>query len=234
MYARTRLGDQAERLRLLEASALSFEKSDDPFIQLAVALLESDLALEQEKEELEGGLERARRRSMEALLAFHEHADEPLYPDANGTLRITYGRVQGYAPRDAVSFAPFTLLQGIAEKHTGRPPFDAPERLLEAIGAGEFGPWGVKDLGSVPVNFVSSSDTTGGNSGSPTLNGNGELVGLLFDGTWEGMLADWRYIPEITRSIHVDIRYVLWLMDYVDRAHHLLKEMGFAPASVEP
>jgi hypothetical protein len=127
-----------------------------------------------------------------------------------------------------------TLLGGIAEKHSGRPPFDAPQRLLEAIAVAELGPWGVSDLDSVPVNFVSSSDTTGGNSGSPTLNGKGELVGLLFDGTWEGMLADWHYIPEITRSIHVDMRYVLWLMDYVDRAHHLLRELGFEPASVGP
>ena len=111
---------------------------------------------------------------------------------------------------------------------------DLVDRALDAgvlARSGSWLAWGDKQLGSVPVNFVSTSDTTGGNSGSPTLNGKGELVGLLFDGNYEGMLADWHYIPEITRSIHVDMRYVLWLMDYVDRAHHLLEEMGFKPAA---
>ncbi|MCJ7756424.1 MAG: S46 family peptidase, partial [Thermoanaerobaculales bacterium] len=153
-----------------------------------------------------------------------------IYPDANGTLRVTFGNVQGYVPQDAVIYLPFTTAEGVAAKATGKEPFDAPVALLEAVAERDFGPYASQSVGSLTVNFLSDVDTTGGNSGSATIDDQGRLVGLLFDGNWESMIADWDFLPEVTRSIHVDIRYVLWVMDRIDHAWNLLEEMGVKPA----
>ena len=114
-------------------------------------------------------------------------------------------------------YEPFTHLPGIVEKNTGVEPFNAPEEQLEAIAL---------EAADVPVNFLSTLDSTGGNSGSATLDAHGELVGLLFDGVWESIIADWDFIPALTRTIHVDMRYVVWVMRHVDGAEGLLEEMG--------
>ena len=150
----------------------------------------------------------------------------PFIPTPTRPCRVTYGTVKGYSARDGVGYLPFTTLRGIVEKDTGQKPFDAPVGQLKLIRGRDFGSYYVKRLDSVPVNFLSTSDVTGGNSGSPTLNGQGELVGLLFDGNWESIVADWDFIPAVTRAIHVDIRYVLWIMEHLDGAHRLLTEMG--------
>ncbi len=234
MYAGTKLGDKETRLAGMEKDRAAFEASDDPFIKLAVHLLPSDLDLEEEGKELDGELKAARPRYMEALIAYLESQGKPVYPDANSTLRVTYGTVKGYTPRDAVAYTPFTSLEGILEKDTGERPFDAPKEELAAIEERRFGAYYMEPLDSVPVNFLSTLDSTGGNSGSPVLNDKGELVGLLFDGNWEAIIADWDFIPRITRSIQVDIRYVLWVMDEVDGAHGLLREMGIRPSRGTP
>jgi hypothetical protein len=130
-----------------------------------------------------------------------------------------------------VAYTPFTCLDGIMEKDTGEEPFDSPKEQLGAIDERRFGRYLDANLDSVPVNFLSTLDSTGGNSGSPTLNAKGELVGLLFDGNWESIIADWDFIDEITRAIHVDIRYALWVMDELDGAHHILREMGIEPGA---
>ena len=231
MYSATELGDLERRLAWMEATPSDFHASDDPFIEMAVALFDSDLELEVAEKDLRGRLDEVRPRYMAALIDFLESEGRPVYPDANGTLRVTYGTVTGYSPRDGVSYQPFTTLRGILQKNTGESPFDAPQRELAAIHAERYGAYGVEVLDSVPVNFLSTVDTTGGNSGSATLNGRGELVGLLFDGNWESIIADWDFNPEITRSIHVDMRYVLWVMDEIDGAGHLLRELGVEPRS---
>ncbi|MBZ0090141.1 MAG: S46 family peptidase, partial [Thermoanaerobaculia bacterium] len=143
----------------------------------------------------------------------------------NSTLRFTYGKVTGYTPRDAVVYQPRTTLAGVVAKATGVEPFVAPAALL---GAAKRVPAAYLDaqLGSVPVDFLSTCDITGGNSGSPTLNGRGEVVGLAFDGNWEGVVSDFRFDPEIVRTIHVDAVYMRWVMDEVDHAHELLREMS--------
>ena len=105
-----------------------------------------------------------------------------------------------------------------------------PQVLYEAIAAADYGPYASESIGSLPVNFLSDVDTTGGNSGSATLDDHGRLVGLLFDGNWESMISDWDFLPEVTRSIHVDVRYTLWVMDRIDHAWNLLEEMGVEPA----
>jgi hypothetical protein len=234
MYIATALTDNAARLELLDADRATLEASEDPFVQLAVAMYPTVLALEAEEETIDGRLLETRPLFMEALLAFETARGQEIYADANGTLRVTFGTVQGYEPRDAVVYLPFTTAEGMAAKATGSEPFDAPIPVLEAIAADDYGPYASEAIGSLPVNFLSDVDTTGGNSGSATLDGQGRLVGLLFDGNWESMISDWDFLPEVTRSIHVDVRYMLWVLDRIDNADELLREMGVEPAFQPP
>jgi hypothetical protein len=192
-------------------------------IDLASALTPLQLAGEKQDREIGGAMSRIRPQYMNALRSM---TGGKLYPDANGTLRVTFGTVKGYAPRDAVAYAPQTTLSGIVQKNTGSGEFDAPKAELDAIAAKKFKGYVDPQLGEVPVDFLSDVDTTGGNSGSPTLNAKGELCGLLFDGTYESLGSDFVVDPTITRSIHVDAVYMLWVMDAVDGAHTLLAEMG--------
>jgi hypothetical protein len=191
---------------------------------------EGDRAREREADELAGELLLAKRDAMRALVDWLDSRGEAVYPDANGTLRVTWGNVRGYSPRDGVRYTPFTSLEGLAAKQTGVEPFDAPARELERVAARDHGRFRLDAIDSVPVNFLSTVDTTGGNSGSPTLDGEGRLVGLLFDGTWDSINADWHYDERTTRAIHVDIRYALWVMERVDGAHWVLRELGIEPA----
>jgi hypothetical protein len=145
------------------------------------------------------------------------------YPDANRTLRFTYGEVKGYVPREAILYTPFTTLAGVIEKDTGREPFDVPEKLKQLYRARDFGPYASN--GDVPVDFLSTTDIIGGNSGSPILNGRGEQVGIIFDGNYEGLGNDFFYNEDKGRAISVDIRYVLFLTDKFGGAGYLLKEL---------
>ncbi|MCD8186760.1 MAG: S46 family peptidase [Rikenellaceae bacterium] len=149
------------------------------------------------------------------------------YPDANSTLRIAYGKVNGYAPMDAVYYEPYTSIEGIMEKDDPHVyDYDIPQSLRDLYAAKDYGRWKVN--GSVPVCFIATNHTTGGNSGSPILNAKGELLGLNFDRTWESTMSDVRYDPEICRNISVDIRYVLFVIDKIGGAGYLLNEMRFA------
>ncbi len=226
LYTETELDDLETRLAWIGKTPDEYEASSDPFIQLAVALYQPELAREEEEDELKGLFNEARPRFMEALIAYQQSNGLQVYPDANSTLRITTGHVAGYHPRNGVWYEPFTSLEGLVEKETGVDPFDSPQALLDAIAARDHGPYKLDTIDSVPVDFLSTLDTTGGNSGSPTLNARGELVGLLFDGAWESLLSDWYYEPELVRSIHADVRFMLWVMDRVDGAERLIREMG--------
>ncbi len=148
-----------------------------------------------------------------------------MYPDANGTLRLTYGTVKGYSPKDAVFYLPQTTLTGVMEKETGKEPFIVPKKLKELWQRKDFGSYEDPELKDVPVDFLTTHDTTGGNSGSPVLNGKGELVGLLFDGNLESVVSDYYFWPPITRSISVDSRYVLFITDKFQGAERILKEL---------
>lgn len=227
IYDATTLTDAAERIALLDVGVVDIEQARDPLLQLATALYPLRRSLHEEGQQRQGAFSRLRPRYLEAVRAT---SSAPVYPDANGTLRVTYGLVRGYDGPDAVWYRPFTTVAGIVEKHTGVEPFDAPDDLLEAIASEEWGPYEDPDLGTVPVDFLSTLDTTGGNSGSVTLDSQGRLCGLLFDGNYEAMASDWVFDPVRTRSIHVGAAYMLWTMDRVDGAWHLLEEMGIAPA----
>lgn len=153
-----------------------------------------------------------------------------LYPDANSTLRFTYGNVRGYQPREAVIYTPFTTLKGVIEKDTGVFPFDVPEKLKKLQQEKDFGIYGVGD--SVPVNFLSTTDIIGGNSGSPILNAYGEQVGIVFDGNFEGLGNDLFFDPNYNRTISVDIRYVLFITEKFGDAGWILKEMTIKGGAV--
>ncbi|MBK8257366.1 MAG: S46 family peptidase [Polyangiaceae bacterium] len=134
--------------------------------------------------------------------------------------------MRGYKPTpDAPVYTPFTTLSELVKKHTGKSPFKAPQAELDAFNAKRFGPYLFSDVNDVPVDFLSDLDITGGNSGSPTLNAKGEIVGLAFDGNYEGVASDWLFLPESTRTIHVDSRYMMWMADAVSGAASLLKEL---------
>jgi hypothetical protein len=214
------------RERWFAAGPGAFEAAKDGFLSLAVALRPYDEAREAEMKEDAGAAARLRPLYVEALRAFDPNR---AYSDANGTLRVTFGTVQGYQPRDAVSYAPQTTVKGIVEK-AGEWPFAAPAGLLAAIEAGKWGSWADPLLGTVPVDFLSDLDITGGNSGSPTLDARGRLVGLAFDGNAEGIASDWVFDPVVARTIHVDVRYILWYLDAVTQADGLIREMGLEPS----
>ncbi|MBE7214957.1 S46 family peptidase [Shewanella benthica] len=225
MYAKTTLGDMDTRLAWLDKSVADFNASNDPFIQFAVAMYDTDMKTEKKDKELAGKLMKVRPQYMDAIIAYNTQQGKPVYADANSSLRVTVGHVKGYSPQDGLKAVPFTRLEGILAKDTGADPFDAPSKQLELIKQKQYGDFYMKSIDSVPVNFLSTLDTTGGNSGSPTLNGRAELVGLLFDGVYESIIGDWGYDPETNRSIQVDSRYMLWVMKYLDNADNLLAEM---------
>jgi len=149
-------------------------------------------------------------------------------PDANGTLRLTFGRIKGYSPRDAVFYRPITTLRGVMEKDTGQDPFIVPSKLRELYEAGDFGRFNPLGMDSVPVAILYDADTTGGSSGSPVFNDKGELVGVNFDRAWEATVNDFEWNKDISRSIAVDIRYVLWITLKFAGVDGLLEEMGVA------
>lgn len=224
-YAETELDETEFRLSLMEQEPSFFEESNDPFIELAVALYETDREMEAAAKDRAGRMASLRPDYMQAIIDWQASEGFAAYPDANSTLRVTYGTVLGGSPKDGLVYTPFTTLEGITEKDTGEEPFNSPQRQLDLIEAGDYGQYALDTLGSVPVNFLSDLDSTGGNSGSPTMNSKGELVGLLFDGTIESVNSDWDFDPRTTRTIHVDSRYMLWVMDKVDAADRLIEEM---------
>lgn len=227
LVAGTKLTDKDVRLALLDKTTAEITASHDSFVDLALVLeplYEANLQAEKRRA---GAASRVRPRYAKALLA---EAGGLVAPDANLTLRVTYGQVK---PRpnaeDGIDYRAFTTLAGIERKHTGEGEFDAPDAELAAIKAlraGKASRYVVPELGDVPVDFLSTVDITGGNSGSPTLNAKGEFVGLVFDGTFDTVASDYVYDPVRTRSIHADVRYLLWTMTEVDGASHLVLEMG--------
>ena len=162
------------------------------------------------------------RTYMKAILELFPN--KRIFPDANGTLRVTYGKVKGYSPNDAIYYEPVTYLDGVIEKYIPEDyEFDVPKKLIDLYNAKDYGDYGLK--GKMPVCFIGTNHTTGGNSGSPAIDANGNLIGLNFDRVWEGTMSDIYYSPDICRNIMVDARYILFIIDKFAGAQNLIEEL---------
>ncbi|MBI5442422.1 MAG: S46 family peptidase [Deltaproteobacteria bacterium] len=225
MDAATALGDEKVRLSNVDATYAALAASTDPYAKLALALHPEFAALRAARKETNGALLVWRPRYLSALEALRASKGKAIYPDANSTLRVSFATVKGYAPHEAVTLTPRTSLRGVLEKESGTVPFATPKKVLDAARAADFGRWADPLLGSVPVDFLTDGDTTGGNSGSPTMNGSGEVVGLNFDRVWENVAGDFGWNPERSRNVNVDLRYALWMMERVDGADALVREL---------
>ncbi len=223
LYAATKVLDLAERQKMAGETEAQLRARKDPLLDFGLELATEVVALDEQRDRRAGATVRLLPEWRRAVLG---HAGKPVAPDANGTLRVSFAKVKGYTPRDGAFYTPQTTLAGVVEKHTGQEPFDVPQKVLAAAQAKRYGPWLDKRLKDVPVAFLADADTTGGNSGSPTVNGKGQLVGVNFDRVWENVANDFGYNPDVARNVNVDVRYVLWLLDQVEDADGLLRELG--------
>ncbi len=223
LYKKSQLGQREERLAAFDADLNTLKASKDSLIKLAFALFDELDQFDDRQKQKQGALSRLRPRYIESLVAMKGNR---FYPDANGSPRISFATVAGYRPRDGVRHTPFTTLDGLVDKFTGKAPFDAPPEVIEAIEKRDLGAYRDPVLNDVPVCFLSNADTTGGNSGSPAVDGQGRLVGLNFDRVYENIAGDFGYNPPLSRNIMVDARVILWYLDRVARADHLLRELG--------
>ncbi|MEN1928662.1 S46 family peptidase [Luteimonas sp. MJ250] len=227
---RSELADSTEtRLKWLKADREAYESSKDPAIRYAVAVMPTLLAQEAERKARAGDALLARPVYLQAVADYKASKGEFVYPDANSSLRITFGNVKPYTKLDGTPQKPFTVLEEIPAKDTGVDPFDAPKALLDAVAGKRYGGLADRRLKSVPVNFLADLDITGGNSGSPVLDAHGKLVGLAFDGNWESVASNWVFDPVMTRMISVDQRYMRWIMQEVYPAPRVLAELGLEP-----
>jgi len=226
LYQKTAFRSKEENFDILDKSpteAISLITSDPFFIfcQNWVSFHVDNVAgtLGQQKRELDVLQAQYMKAQMEVF------SDKRFYPDANSTMRITYGQVNGYNPRDAVQYEHVTYLDGVMEKYVpGDYEFDLDERMVELFKRKDYGDYADKN-GKLPVCFIGSNHTTGGNSGSPAIDAHGNLIGLNFDRVWEGTMSDLNYDAGICRNIMVDARYILWVIDKYANAGHLIKEM---------
>jgi hypothetical protein len=222
LYRRSSLSDPESRKDALNITLSTLLALEDPFIEIA-GNIEQDLSkLRERKKLLDLKKDYVSQKYAEVLLGYHKNR---IAPDANSTIRFTYGYIQGYSPVDGIYYIPQTSLGGVIEKDQGEYPFNVPEKLKTLFREGDFGNYTDQGLHSVPVCFLNTTNVTGGNSGSPTLDAHGDLVGIIFDMTYESIIGDYYIIPELQRTISVDIRYVLFITDKVAGAKHIIREL---------
>lgn len=228
IFAGTRVTDLVERSKMVRESQEQLRSRRDPLLELAFGIDQLLLSEKARGDEWQGALLRLRPKFRRAVLA---HAGKPVAPDANSTLRITFGHVRGYSPRDAVWMQPQTTLAGLLARDTGQMPFKVLPDLRSAAVESRTNRLADPTLKDIPICFLADADTGGGSSGSPVLNGRGELVGVNFDRVWENIANDYGYNPDVARNSSLDIRYPLWLLTTLggDAAAPLLREMGVSP-----
>ncbi|MEJ2880836.1 S46 family peptidase [Pedobacter sp. GR22-6] len=220
----SKLKDADYVLNTLISSAKSISTYNDGLMIFESEISKQMAELRPEKERREGQLNKLMGDYVNVKEKFLR---KDFIPDANSTLRLTYGYVRGYWPADATYMRPYTTIKGILEKgNTNNPEFAYPAQIKALWQAKDFGPFAKKDLNDVPVSFLYNMDTTGGNSGSPIMNASGELIGVNFDRAYGATINDYAWNESYSRSIGVDIRYVLWVAAKIDKANFLLTEMG--------
>ncbi len=212
--------------KLFNASAADIRAIDDPALKMVIAAVDEVAPLSKSVQTFNNNVLQVRPQYVAAMQEFRQtKRGLPYYPDANFTLRFTYGDIRGYKPRDAVTYDFQTSLGGVIAKDTGEEPFEVPEKLKELHRKRDFNGYLDQRLNDAPVDFLSTTDITGGNSGSPTMNGRGEIIGLAFDGNYEGLGGDYAYDISSNRTISVDIRYVLLVTEKFGGASYLFNEM---------
>jgi len=219
---KTKFASFAEVDKLFSASAAEVRAIEDPLMKLVVQSVDEAAPLSTRMAQFTNTITSFRP---EYVRAMREMKKGLYYPDANFTLRFTYGEVKGYKPRDAVTYDYQSSLSGVIEKETGSDPFEVPPRLKELISKKEFGNYIDARLKDIPVAFITTNDITGGNSGSAVMNGRGQIIGIAFDGNYEGLGGDYYYDISSNRTLTVDIRYVLFLIDKFAGANDLLREL---------
>lgn len=226
IYEKTAFTDLDSALKVLEGTSdevIEKLNNDAAYQYIKPFIIDFYTTVEPQFQELNPQINTLEQQYMTALMEVLP--EQRYFPDANGTLRVTYGKVKGYEPRDAVYYEPLTYLDGVMEKYIpGDYEFDVPEKLQELYAKKDYGQY-ADATGQVPVCFLGTNHTTGGNSGSPAIDAYGNLVGLNFDRVWEGTMSDIYYDPEICRNIMVDTRYVLFIIDKYAGANHLIDEM---------
>jgi len=222
--ATSKLAQPEQILNQVIASVTSITAFQDPILTIQSSLKNDIATFAVEQKRRDGQL----NKLMGDYVAVKEvYQAKNFVPDANSTLRLTYGNIKGYSPVDGTYMKPFTTVKGILEKgNTDNEEFEYPEAIKTAWLAKNFGAYAVKELNDVPVNMLYNMDTTGGNSGSPIMNANGELIGVNFDRAYDATINDYAWNDSYSRSIGVDIRYVLWVADKIDNAQYVLKEIG--------
>ena len=221
---KTKYKNSKNFLNMMSLTLEELNSSQDPLIIFIKDIFEESLEYEKESERVGAQRQLLKSKFNNLLRKYYESSGRQMYADANGTLRVTYGNVAGVSLQDGIRYEPFTRLEGIAQKHSGKKPFKASDQLLSLIENKDYGKYEYKPINSVPVNFISTLDITNGNSGSATINAKFELVGLAFDGMLETIIADYKHIPE-ARTISVDSRYLLWTLEKLERADNILEEL---------
>ena len=222
VFAKSIFANEKTLTTFLEKPNLKKLQSDPAFVA-GKTIMEKSKQLADILSELNEELSNNNRLFITGLMKMHP--DKVFYPNANFTMRLSYGTVGNYEPRDAVIYKHYTTLKGVMEKEDpDNYEFIVPQRLKDLYRAKDYGRYAAKD-GDMYVNFTTNNDITGGNSGSPVINKNGELFGLAFDGNWEAMSGDIAFEPELQKCINVDIRYVLFIIDKFAGATNLIKEM---------
>ena len=221
---KTKYKNSKNFLNMMSLTLDELNSSQDPLIIFIRDIFEESLEYEKESERVGAQRQLLKSKFNNLLRKYYESSGRQMYADANGTLRVTYGNVAGVSLQDGIRYEPFTRLEGIAQKHSGKKPFKASDQLLSLIENKDYGKYEYKPTNSVPVNLISTLDITNGNSGSATINAKFELVGLAFDGMLETIIADYKHIPE-ARTISVDSRYLLWTLEKLERADNILEEL---------
>lgn len=223
LYAKTVLADPEKRKQFIEMNPDELKNQNDSLLKLAAELETEMKVMRTEADALnQEGID-LKKIYLAAIL---EKTGGKIAPDANGSIRFTYGDVAGYVPRDAVYYEPLTTLKGVIEKDSGEFPFHVPDKLKQLYEQKDFGRFVDPALKQVPTCFLNTTNVTGGNSGSPTLNAKGEQVGIIFDMTYESVIGDYYIIPELQRTISVDVRYIFFITEKFSNAGFILKEIG--------